>query len=72
MIGGFEKLTLDSLYEDAMIQQTAYNGQGGYGSNQYGINPFESNAVVSLGLYDPFAVSNNVPPPPNVQMAAMA
>lgn len=72
LAGGFDKLTLDSLYEDAMVRQPAYNGQGGYGSNQYGNNPFESNAVLSSGLYDPFSMSNNVPPPPNVQMAAMA
>nr|ADE75944.1 unknown [Picea sitchensis] len=55
-----------------MVRQTAYSGQGGYGSNQHGNNPFESNSMLSSGLYDPFAMSNNVPAPPNVQMAAMA
>ena len=55
-----------------MVRKTACSAQGGYGSNQYGNNPFESNPVMSLGLYEPFSMSNNVPPPPNVQMASMA
>jgi hypothetical protein len=61
--GGFDKLLLDSLYEDeARRQQIAsvtYTGSlGGAG------NPF----VIS----DPFAMSSSFAPPSNVQLATMA
>jgi hypothetical protein len=61
--GGFDKLLLDSLYEDeARRQQIAsvtYTGSlGGAG------NPF----VIS----DPFAMSSSFAPPSNVQLALMA
>jgi hypothetical protein len=50
--GGFDKLLLDSLYEDAARrQQDAY---GGYGNGQ--------------GQDDPFAMSAGVAPPTAVQM----
>ncbi|KAJ1425384.1 Phosphoinositide-binding clathrin adaptor, domain 2 [Sesbania bispinosa] len=57
--GGLDSLTLNSLYDE-----------GAYRSAQqpvYGVpapNPFE--------VQDPFALSSSIPPPPNVQMAAMA
>eukprot|EP01018_Ginkgo_biloba_P004057 Gb_34648 [translate_table: standard] len=72
LAGGFDKLTLESLYEDAMIRQPAYSGPGTYGISQYGNNPFESNPPLPSGLQDPFAPSNTIAPPPGVQMAAMA
>jgi hypothetical protein len=54
--GGFDKLLLDSLYEDAARrQQDAY---GGYGNGQ--------------GQDDPFAMSADVAPPTAVQMSVMA
>lgn len=54
--GGFDKLTLDSLYDEAAYrQQQQYYGPP---------NPFLAP--------DPFAVSNQVAAPPGVQMAAMA
>uniref|UniRef100_A0ACD5V8V7 Uncharacterized protein n=1 Tax=Avena sativa TaxID=4498 RepID=A0ACD5V8V7_AVESA len=57
--GGFDKLLLDSLYEDeARRQQIAsmtYNGSPGQ------TNPFETN--------DPFAMSNSFAPPSNAQLA---
>ncbi|CAN6163198.1 unnamed protein product [Urochloa humidicola] len=61
LAGGFDKLLLDSLYEDeARRQQIAsvtYNGS-------IAANPFDSN--------DPFAMSNSFAPPSNVQLAMMA
>lgn len=57
--GGLDTLTLNSLYDD-----------GAYRASQqpvYGVpapNPFE--------VADPFAFSNNVAPPPAVQMATAA
>jgi len=51
--GGFDKLLLDSLYEDATRRQQIAAA-----------NPFQAQ--------DPFAMSNNIAPPPNVQMAIMA
>jgi len=58
--GGFDKLTLDSLYDDGTYRQMQQ--QQLYGSAPP--NPFMAS--------DPFAVSNQVAPPPSVQMAAMA
>ncbi|KAM0833783.1 hypothetical protein ACQ4PT_064065 [Festuca glaucescens] len=59
LAGGFDKLLLDSLYEDeARRQQIAsmtYHGSSGQA------NPFETN--------DPFAMSNSFKPPSNVQLA---
>lgn len=58
LAGGLDTLTLNSLYDD-----------GAYRAAQqptYGVpapNPFE--------VHDPFAVSNNIPPPHSVQMGAM-
>ncbi|RLM55274.1 putative clathrin assembly protein [Panicum miliaceum] len=61
LAGGFDKLLLDSLYEDeARRQQIAsvtYTGS-------LAANPFASN--------DPFAMSNSFAPPSNVQLAMMA
>ncbi|XP_010913847.2 putative clathrin assembly protein At5g57200 [Elaeis guineensis] len=54
LAGGFDKLLLDSLYEDSSRRQ-----QIGAAAN-----PFDSR--------DPFAMSNSIAPPPNVQMALMA
>ncbi|CAN6445800.1 unnamed protein product [Victoria cruziana] len=56
LAGGFDKLTLDSLYEEATYRQQ----QPSYGVAS---NPFTS--------HDPFSSSNAIAPPPGVQMAAM-
>uniref|UniRef100_A0A0D9WJC9 ENTH domain-containing protein n=1 Tax=Leersia perrieri TaxID=77586 RepID=A0A0D9WJC9_9ORYZ len=58
--GGFDKLILDSLYDQGDYRQRQQ--QQLYGSSAP--NPFMSN--------DPFAMSNQVAPPPSVQMAAMS
>lgn len=64
--GGFDKLLLDSLYEDEHARRHLQLQNAGYGP--YGEmmvhNPFEQ--------HDPFAMSSSVAPPPNVQMAMMA
>lgn len=57
--GGLDSLTLNSLYDEGAYraaQQPVYGAPAP--------NPFE--------VQDPFALSNNVAPPPGVQMAAMA
>ncbi|CAL4901962.1 unnamed protein product [Urochloa decumbens] len=58
--GGLDKLILDSLYDDGAYRQRQQ--QQLYGSAAP--NPFMTN--------DPFAMSNQVAPPPSVQMAAMS
>ncbi|GAB2267408.1 hypothetical protein Dimus_002391 [Dionaea muscipula] len=66
--GGFDKLLLDSLYEDEAARRQIQLQNAGYGGGGYGhgvVNPFEQ-------LQDPFMISNNIAPPPNVQMAMMA
>lgn len=66
--GGFDKLLLDSLYEDdnARRQLHLQNASYGYGGTAMH-TPFDS-----YNQRDPFAVSNTVVPPSNMQMAFMA
>uniref|UniRef100_A0A0E0C6I9 ENTH domain-containing protein n=1 Tax=Oryza meridionalis TaxID=40149 RepID=A0A0E0C6I9_9ORYZ len=59
--GGFDKLILDSLYDEGTYRQQVQQQQL-YGSAAP--NPFMAS--------DPFAMSNQVAPPPSVQMASMA
>ncbi|KAE8730753.1 putative clathrin assembly protein [Hibiscus syriacus] len=66
LAGGLDKLTLDSLYDDAIRR-----------SNQnVSYNPWEpptmSGAMMQQPAHDPFYASNMVPAPYSVQMAAMA
>ncbi|XP_042503637.1 putative clathrin assembly protein At2g01600 [Macadamia integrifolia] len=59
LAGGLDSLTLNSLYDEAAYRAAR--------QPVYGVpapNPFE--------VQDPFAFSNSIPPPPAVQMAAMA
>ncbi|CAA2969143.1 clathrin assembly At5g57200 [Olea europaea subsp. europaea] len=68
LAGGFDKLLLDSLYEDdasrrqIQLQNAGYSA--GYGYEMTAPNPFEQ--------HDPFAMSNNIAPPISVQMAMMS
>ncbi|GAV81473.1 ANTH domain-containing protein [Cephalotus follicularis] len=66
LAGGFDKLLLDSLYEDenARRQLELQNAGYGYGGMAMQNNPFEQ--------HDPFMMSNNIAPPTNVQMALLA
>ncbi|CAL9167864.1 unnamed protein product [Musa hybrid cultivar] len=61
LAGGFDKLTLDSLYDEAAYRQQQQQQQ------YYGAPP--PNPFMAA---DPFTVSNQVAAPPAVQMAAMA
>ncbi|GKV00321.1 hypothetical protein SLEP1_g13030 [Rubroshorea leprosula] len=67
LAGGFDKLLLDSLYEDeaARRQIQLTNAGYGYGGGMAVPNPFEQQV-------DPFAMSNSIAPPTNVQMALLA
>ncbi|KAK7411984.1 hypothetical protein VNO78_03429 [Psophocarpus tetragonolobus] len=69
MAGGFDKLLLDSLYEDenARRQLQLQNAGYGHGGTMDVQNPFDH-----YNQSDPFAMSNTIAPPPNVQMALMA
>ncbi|XP_018503758.2 putative clathrin assembly protein At5g57200 [Pyrus x bretschneideri] len=71
LAGGFDKLLLDSLYEDegARRQLQLQNAGYGYGATSLQ-NPFEQQT--QQPVQDPFAMSNSVAPPTNVQMALMA
>ena len=64
--GGLDKLTLDSLYEDAMTRQV-YS----YHTGQVAPNPFEASPMMQPG-HDPFYASQKIAPPSAVQMASMA
>ncbi|WOK98305.1 clathrin assembly protein [Canna indica] len=59
--GGFDKLLLDSLYEDSTRRQQM---AAAYSGSSLDANPYD--------YRDPFAMSNSIAPPPNVQMAMMA
>lgn len=74
--GGFDKLLLDSLYEDDSSRRQIQLHHAGYGYDTYGYengygygygmaqqNPFEQ--------VDPFAMSRSIAPPTNVQLAMM-
>ncbi|TKY54528.1 putative clathrin assembly protein [Spatholobus suberectus] len=68
MAGGFDKLLLDSLYEDDNARRQLQLRNAGYGYGGMDThNPFDH-----YNQHDPFAMSNNIAPPPNVQMAFMA
>lgn len=64
--GGLDKLTLDSLYDDAITRRS--NPNGAYHVGQVASNPFEPVQYPQ----DPFFASNSIAPPGSVQMAAMA
>ena len=62
--GGLDKLTLDSLYDDALARaKQNENYQMGMMASPLEVVPYNQ---------DPFYASSNVAPPTNVQMEAMA
>lgn len=69
--GGLDRLTLDSLYDDALNRQ-AYAAVSSNGMSYMAPNPFAGNAMVPAGQQDPFLASTKVAPPSNVQLAALA
>lgn len=63
--GGFDKLTLDSLYDDALRrtnQNVSYNPW----------EPAPAGATMQPTMHDPFFASNAMAAPHSVQMAAMS
>ncbi|KAJ8438063.1 hypothetical protein Cgig2_025468 [Carnegiea gigantea] len=70
LAGGFDKLLLDSLYEDENARRQLQLQNAGYGPHGMGAaaiqapNPFEQQ--------DPFFMSNSIAPPTNVQLAMLA
>lgn len=63
--GGLDKLTLDSLYDDALKRN----------NQNVSYNPWEPAPVGALmqpTMHDPFFASNTVVAPPSVQMATMS
>ncbi|KAG4378826.1 hypothetical protein AAZX31_17G107300 [Glycine max] len=65
LAGGLDKLTLDSLYDDALRrnnQNVSYNPW----------EPAPGGNMMQPTMHDPFFASNTVAAPPSVQMAAMS
>ncbi|KAK7281171.1 hypothetical protein RIF29_08917 [Crotalaria pallida] len=67
--GDFDKLLLDSLYEDDTARRQIQLQNTGYG---HGGITMQNNPFHQYNQHDPFAVSNNIAPPSNVQMALMS
>ncbi|CAN8301577.1 unnamed protein product [Cochlearia groenlandica] len=69
--GGFDNLLLDSLYEDdtARRQIQLTNAGYGFGATATPGDPSSFNPNPFGMQQDPFAMSNNMAPPTNVQMA---
>ncbi|KAL8040002.1 hypothetical protein ABFX02_10G072200 [Erythranthe guttata] len=76
MAGGFDNLLLESLYEDNAARRTlqlhsaGYNTGYGYEAGTTTQQQQQQNPLDQI--HDPFAMSNNVAPPTNVQMAIMS
>lgn len=67
--GGFDKLLLDSLYEDDNARRQHQLQMAGYGHGGVPVeNPFDHYNQ----QHDPFAMSSNIAPPTNVQLALLA
>ncbi|KAK2395451.1 ENTH/ANTH/VHS superfamily protein [Trifolium repens] len=67
MAGGFDKLLLDSLYEDESARRQLQLQNAGYGHEEITVqNPFDH-----YNQNDPFAMSKNIAPPTNVQLALL-
>ncbi|XP_061350672.1 putative clathrin assembly protein At5g35200 isoform X2 [Gastrolobium bilobum] len=65
LAGGLDKLTLDSLYDDALRRN----------NQNVSYNPWEPapvGAMMQPTMHDPFFASNTVAAPPSVQMASMS
>lgn len=65
---GFDKLLLDSLYEDDLTRRQLQLQNAGYGHGGIAMQHEFDNQRQN----DPFAVSQNIAPPTNVQMALLA
>lgn len=65
LAGGMDKLTLDSLYDDAIAGRANQNRT--YHMGQLGSNPFE----LANSTRDPFYAFSNIAPSTNVEMAGI-
>ncbi|URD95398.1 ENTH [Musa troglodytarum] len=68
LAGGLDRLTLDSLYDDAFARTMNPSGGGGYHTGRVAPNPFDT----SHYFQDPFYASNGIAPLAGVEMATMA
>ncbi|RWW05813.1 hypothetical protein GW17_00030891, partial [Ensete ventricosum] len=68
LAGGLDRLTLDSLYDDAFARTMNPGGGGGYHTGQVAPNPFDT----SHYSQDAFYAFNSIAPPDGVEMATMA
>ncbi|XP_065002719.1 putative clathrin assembly protein At5g35200 isoform X2 [Musa acuminata AAA Group] len=69
LAGGLDRLTLDSLYDDAFARtMNPGGGGGGYHTGQVAPNPFDT----SHYFQDLFYASNGIAPSASVEMATMA
>ncbi|KAK4265538.1 hypothetical protein QN277_026577 [Acacia crassicarpa] len=69
MAGGFDKLLLDSLYEDENARRHLEHQKAGYGHTEMFMqSPFQHHIQ---NQSDPFAMSNTIAPPTNVQLALL-
>lgn len=67
MAGGFDKLLLDSLYEDNVARRQVQLHRAGYSSWQ----EYETTTQNTLARHNPFTTSNDVEPPNNLQLSMM-
>ncbi|KAL9242295.1 hypothetical protein vseg_016312 [Gypsophila vaccaria] len=72
LAGGFDKLLLDSLYEDENARRQLQMQNAGYGPYGMGADPMQAHNPFALQNHDPFSVSNSFAPPTNVQLAMMS
>ncbi|KAI9123264.1 hypothetical protein K1719_006153 [Acacia pycnantha] len=69
LAGGFDKLLLDSLYEDENARRHLDLQKAGYGHTEMFMqSPFQHH---TQNQCDPFAMSNTIAPPTNVQLALL-
>ncbi|KAK4791807.1 hypothetical protein SAY86_032220 [Trapa natans] len=68
LAGGFDKLLLDSLYEDDAARRQIQLQNAGYGPGATAMTPSPN----PFDQPDPFVMSNNIAAPTNVQIACLA
>ncbi|XP_022755476.1 putative clathrin assembly protein At5g57200 [Durio zibethinus] len=69
LAGGFDKLLLDSLYEDEGTRRQIELRNAGYGYGYEGMGAVQN--PCQQQQHDPFIMSNSIAPPTNVQMALL-
>ncbi|KAK9705866.1 hypothetical protein RND81_07G087800 [Saponaria officinalis] len=72
LAGGFDKLLLDSLYEDDNARRQLQMQNAGYGPYGMGADPIQVHNPFAQQTHDPFFISNSIAPPTNVQLAMMS